>query len=627
MRMWFLYLLLAFGFSCSSYGQELTTSCLPVFDRSQFESKDATGPFDFDYHRLEIAVDPAVNFLQSKVTTYFTAKEDGLTTIRFDLSSALVVTGVEANGTALIYTHSGNSIQITLPLLMMMDDRDSLSISYEGTPVSTGFGSFELGVHSGAPILWTKSQPYGAQDWWPCKQDLTDKIDSVDLLISVPVGNQVASNGVLVSRVVDSGTELFHWRHRHSIANYLIAFSVTNYTDFTDIIELPDGTDVSVVNYVYPETLNAWLAVSGHTEQSMLLFSEWFGNYPYANEKYGHAQYGTSGGMEHQTISFMSGPSKTLIAHELAHQWFGNLLTCGSWSDIWLNEGFATYLAALVYEQTDKSQWEFFKSNSRASITSSGSGSTFIADTMDIGDLFDYRLVYQKGAFLLHMLRWELGDATLFNSLSNYVQDTSLRNSFVRTTNFQEHLELESGKDLEEFFQDWFYGQGFPSHSVNVIQEGGRLRVKVEQNQSHSSVDFFELTLPLYVSGDEGDSTFRLPLVQGVNYYDLTFPYEIKEAFVDPEIWLVSANNSLNLERRDIIPSIYPNPVTDALSVNLNTIPDVLKVCDLKGDVVSEVKPTGLFTTLNVSDLSDGVYRIQITYFDGTTESLPFLKQ
>ena len=151
------------------------------------------------------------------------------------------------------------------------------------------------------------------------------------------------------------------------------------------------------------------------------------------------------GGMEHTTMSFMGSWSRGLIAHELAHQWFGNKITCGSWEDIWLNEGFATYLDGLVYENFDGqdvfSQWRKAVVNS---VTSSPSGSTFVTDTTSVSRIFNSRLSYRKGAMILHMLRYKIGDDNFFQGVKNYLADPTLAYSYAKTEDLQRHLEATS---------------------------------------------------------------------------------------------------------------------------------------------------------------------------------------
>lgn len=620
---WLLLFALIFCYTNDFLAQDYRRPCVHW---NSTETKSNSLPFKISYHRFELEIDPALADIKGSVTSYFTAQEDMLSDIRFDLSSALVVDSVVANGTELLYTHTSDVLSITLPLLMNQGTMDSLTVFYHGTPNSSGYGSFESSTHAGAPVLWTLSEPYGSKDWWPCQQNLINKIDSVDFSVRVPTPNVVASNGVLVNREVQGAFETFHWKHRYPIAHYLIAFAVSNYDIVDLVLEMEDGMDIPLQNFLYPETAVHWNGVTQHTEDAMNLFAKRFGPYPYRQEKYGHAQYGASGGMEHQTMSFMSVPSKSLISHELAHQWFGNLITCASWRDLWLNEGFATYAEYLMYEHVNDPYAKPFLGYMINSICSLPGGSTYVVDTVNVGNLFDARLVYQKGAMILHMLRWELGDEAFYEVMSNYANNPALQNGFATTDDFKDEIELKTGADWSEFFADWFYGQGYPSHEVKARQEGGRLLVQVKQTQSHASVDCFELTLPLRVYSPERDTVFRVPITTDQSSAEFEIPFFASGAEVDPDFWIISKNNSIDFERRNVLSEVYPNPVGTSLWVNSAKSIERLRIVDEKGAVLVERLNPGLLTNFDVCELSGGAYRVLLNYVDGERESLPFIK-
>lgn len=205
-----------------------------------------------------------------------------------------------------------------------------------------------MGCDNEKKVLWTLSEPYGARDWWPTKQTLNDKIDSCDIFVTTPSGYKVGSNGILLNVVQDGNNVIHHWKHIHAEPAYLIAIAVADYSEYIDWVPLDSGDSLMVLEYVYPCNLLSAQLQTTDIIPTMQFFIELFGDFPF--EKYGHAQFGWGGGMEHSSMTFVGGFNHGLLAHELAHQWFGDKITCGSWQDIWLNEGFATYLEGLTYD-------------------------------------------------------------------------------------------------------------------------------------------------------------------------------------------------------------------------------------------------------------------------------------
>jgi len=581
----YLLLHICFLFSLLGYGQQTEFSGLDYMkgivkseqknasEKLSYKANPNTVNYDIKYHRLEWEVDPSKAEINGKVTTYFNALQD-MDQITFDLSNNLIVSKVSQGSLDLSFSQNDqDELIINLPVTQKQNVLDSLSITYSGNPVSSGFGSFEISTHGNnfTPVLWTLSEPYGAKGWWPCKQDLIDKIDSIDVFIKHPVAYKAASNGLLLSETNDGGKTLTHWRHRYPIPAYLIAIAVTNYEVYKDNSTL----DFDIVNYVYPENLNFAKTSTAVTPDIMNLFNTLFEMYPFADEKYGHAQFGWGGGMEHTTMTFMGGWSRGLIAHELAHQWFGNKITCGSWEDIWLNEGFATYLDGLVYENFDGNtaftQWRKSLVNN---ITSQSSGSTFVSDTTSVSRIFNSRLSYKKGAMILHMLRYKLGDEAFFGGIKNYLADPKLAYSYAQTKDLQGHLELTSGEDLNEFFNDWFYGEGYPQYEVIWSQNDTdkMIHFQVNQNQSHSSVSFFEMPLPVTVIGSGGRSEMlRLEVSEDKQTFVLQLDFDVISIQVDPETQLISKNNNavLGMDEETLNRNIavYPNPVNNLLTI------------------------------------------------------------
>ena len=580
-----------------------------------------TGNYDVKYQRLEFTVDPNVAFISGDVTSYFEAKEN-MDEITFELTDNMVVSQVLQRGNPLSFVqNSDDEVVITFPQTQNIGVLDSLTISYSGNPISSGFGSFEQSTHNGDPIIWTLSEPYGAKGWWPCKQDLNDKIDLIDIFITTPTHNAsneeyiAVSNGMEQSQVVNGNNKTTHFRHQHPIPAYLVAIAVTNYEIYSHVVP-NNGNPFDVVNYVYPEDLAYAQANTGVTVDIMNLFTNLFEEYPYADEKYGHAQFGWGGGMEHTTVSFMGGFSRGLIAHELAHQWFGDKITCGSWKDIWLNEGFATYLAGLVIEDFDgDSSFRAWRSDKINNITSQTDGAVYIPDqdTTNVGRIFSGRLSYNKPSMVLHMLRRKLGDAIFYQGMKDYLSNANYAYGYAKTPDFIDVMENVSGMDLSEFFNDWIYYEGYPSYTISWNQiNATQVSVTIDQSQSHPSVTYFEAPVPIRLHGANNEvlDVVLDNVSDGENFLvDVTFPVSL--ILFDPELHLISKNNSVVLDVEDYTVAskffIVPNPVKFNFQIQKPTdvVVTKIQVYDSLGRMIFEPEVEDI---INVDSISSGLY-------------------
>ncbi|MEA2042523.1 MAG: M1 family aminopeptidase [Bacteroidota bacterium] len=581
--------------------------------------------YDVKFWRLDLNIDPGVYEISGSVTVYFQVTTDGFDQMFFDLQDNMTVSDIQFHESSLSYTHTGDEIQVTLPGTIPSGTLDSLTIDYEGVPENSGFGSFMQDYHNGNPIIWTLSEPYGAKTWWPCKQSLDDKADSVDIIVHMPVGNKAASNGLLVSEEITGDIKTDIWQHRHPITTYLIAVAVTNYDVYSDYAELGDGSSVEILNYVYPENLLSAQEQTPDVIDVLEFFSTQFIDYPYKDEKYGHAQFGWGGGMEHQTMSFMGGFSHRLMAHELAHQWFGDYVTCGSWEDIWLNEGFATYLEGMTIEQgldngayEDFSEWREVKI---ASIISDPGGSVFVDDTTSVSRIFNSRLSYSKGAMVLHMLRQTVGDEVFFLSLQNYLTDPEIADGYATTPQLKNHFEAVYPESLDYFFQDWIYNEGYPIYSPEFNSNSSSSGIlTLEQTSSHNSVDFFALPVPVLFQGAGSvDSLIVFDNTFSGEEFSVDLDFDITNIIIDPASNLVASYTEIAYVEPLSNSSfkLYPNPVNEVFTIKKlsGDLINEIEVVNLSGKVIEVVSfndLNGEYIEVDVSKLSSGVYFVKI---------------
>lgn len=504
--------------------------------------------YDVKYHRMEWTVSPLVRYISGTVTTYFVPAGTGFNQMYFDLSNSLTVSSVTYHGTSCAFSQlSSQELLITLPLTLPVGVQDSVTVSYAGVPPNTGFGSYATqNVCSNAvPAMWTLSEPYGARDWWPCKQDLNDKIDHIDVYITTPAPYKGIANGLMLSQTTSGSNITYHWRHNYPIPAYLIAIAVSDYSVNETTLPLTTG-NLFMANYLYPCSSSSATAINSTLQPVMQLFINLYGSYPFSAEKYGHAQFGWGGGMEHSTVSFMGGFSHSLIAHELAHQWFGDKVTCGSWADIWLNEGFATYSEGMTYENgLGTNTWANWKQSKINSVTSQSGGSVWVDDTSSVSRIFSSRLSYDKGALLLHALRWKLGDVPFFQGVNNYLSDPARAYGYGLTAHLKSHLEAVSGQDLTEFFADWYYGQGYPTYTIVWSQDGSQqVTVQLFQTPSHASVSFFNIPVPIRFNGPSGQNVTLVfdPTSNGQTFTE-QLNFTVTSVEFDPQRWLCAKSN------------------------------------------------------------------------------------
>lgn len=585
-------------------------------DRNQVDLEDVT------YLAAFWNIDPAIRYISGSIKYSFTVSSLSYDSFRVNLSDSLEVLNVLRQGTSLGFSHEMDQLSISM-LGMAFGDTATVQIFYQGEPGNSGFGSYVTGnTNAGDPVMWTLSQPFGASDWWPAKESFSDKIDSSDYFITVPAGNKAAGVGKLVE--VDSSSSvshIYHWKHRYPIAAYLIATAVTNYVEIRRVVPLQEG-NLELLNYCYPAQVGEWDWQQTEVIEMLQYFDSLFTPYPFMLEKYGHAQFGWGGGMEHQTMSFMADLGPWLTSHELGHQWFGDAITCASWKDIWLNEGFATYVTGVFFERFNPPAFYYWKKNVRDEILSLPGGSVIVDDTNSVNRIFDGRLSYAKGAFVLHMLRKTLGDQTFFEGLRNYLNETDFQYDFVETSNFQNSIETTSGENLDVFFDQWILGEGYPNIDVKWMATEDGLYVHLSQTSSIGS-KIFTTQVPLRLLGASDSTTIFLSIDQAETYYLLKPGFSVASIKVDPESdWLARYN--LTLLTADAPPKdqveVYPNPVTSDFFVKFPTgqLPQSISMVQADGKQiqasVSIDKDLGLYKLGLIESPSSGVYYVQLNY-------------
>ncbi|MEP6747340.1 MAG: M1 family aminopeptidase [Bacteroidota bacterium] len=534
----------------------------------------ASNNFDVTFYRCEWAIDPNIRFITGKVTSYFTVTSAS-DKIVFDLSDTLSVDSIIYHGNQLGFTKIGNDgLQLEFTVTLDAGKKDSVSIYYKGVPrANTGSKPFVQTTHDGVPVIWTLSEPYGAKEWWPCKNGLNDKADSLDIIIVSPSAYKGVANGVLKSESIQGGAKTVYFKHRYPIATYLLGIAVTNYITDIDSIQLGDKMMPVLLN-AYPENENTFNYVTYVAKQCLPVFSKLFGEYPFIKEHYSQTQCGFGGGMEHQTNTFTGDSWNQTTAHELGHHWFGDNVTCGSWQDIWLNEGFANYTQFIFVQNFDTTLIMAHLHYYLDLITSLPGGSVFVTDTTSAARIFDNRLTYAKGGYVVHMLRGILGDSIFFRGLRQYLNDPIVKNKFATTIDLERNLEQVSGKNLKTFFQKWIYGEGYPNYNCTWTQNSNHwIKVQMNQTTSDPSVSFYDMPVQLQFKNSSRDTIITVNNQRTGETFWVNPGFTADTMIIDPNYWILAKYRIVKkIPAQSVLPNdikIYPNPATDHVFVSL----------------------------------------------------------
>lgn len=571
-----------------------------------------------DIHHADLSfwADPSQEYIKGRAALYFRTLSSG-DTLAFYLHDSLLVKEARFRGVLLNPLRPGGHLLI-FPLFTFLPSGvfDSIIIQYEGKPgMIAGQKAFFTSLHNQKPYLWTLSEPYGAPAWWPCKLNLDDKIDSLKVSLSHPPAYRSASNGMLISEKRNDTLTTTVWKHRYPIVPYLVAIAAGTYAVYEEAISTPSGI-IRVLNFAYPADSATVRQATNALQPVYLLFDSLFGPYPFIHERYGHLQCPMGGGMEHQTLTFAGPFSHHVLSHELAHSWFGNKVTTGSWKDIWLNEGFATYATGLTYQYLFGGKyWKPWKRETIAAVCSQPGGSVYVDDTTHVNRIFDARLSYHKAALLLHMIRWLTGDEAFFDALRTYLGYPGLSYGFARTTDLMSIFEETSGLSLAGFMNQWFYGEGYPSYTLRWgMTMMDTLQITLFQQTSHPSVPFYDIPIEILLKNNYQDTLITLYPSYNGQEFRLPLSFVPDSLIFDPELRIISYANQI-LGSGNMLDNhkftIYPNPTSDVVLIQGPQLPAQITLWDASGRVMM-FKETVLPAEISVRHLKPGLYVLSI---------------
>jgi len=582
---------------------------------------------DITYYGLDLTVTTNPNYLSGNVTIGVRVDTLSINSCFLDLQNALSVNSLLLNGSPAVYSHTNHKLNVTLDRTYIEGEDFTLKVFYQGVPGTSGFGSFMFGTHAGTPIIWTLSEPYGAPDWFPCKDTPADKADSSDVWITVADNFVAVSNGTLEYVTNNgNGTKTYYWKNSYTIAHYLISLAITNYHQYDTYFHYGQNDSMVITHFVYPENFNSIKVYLDETADMLEVFSDRYGPYPFINEKYGHAEIGWGGAMEHQTCSSMGFWGTGVVSHELAHQWYGDMITCKDWHHIWLNEGFATYSEAVYIEAKNGKAAYNTKIAGEMNYAKTAQGTIYVQDITNIWEIFNGPRSYAKGACVLHMLRGVVGDSTFFDIMRTYSSHPSVSYGVAVTEDFQAIAESVYGQSLNYFFQQWIYGVNYPRYSVgwSKIALGGdvyRIDLNITQVVNPNPA-FFTMPVQIKVNFTSGDTIVTLfndAQSQNFEFDVIGNPVSIN---FDPGNWILKTLQSLT-EVEDIYQPLsysleqnYPNPFNPktVIGYQLPVSGNVsLKVFDILGNEVAtlvngQVDAGKHKVDFDASGLNSGVY-------------------
>jgi aminopeptidase N len=427
----------------------------------------------------------------------------------------------------------------------------------------------------------------------------------------------------------------YEWKHRHPIDYYLISVSIAEYIEY-NVFANPVGAPAPILiqNYIYnnPGTLPNFQAEIEETAAFLELYYELYGPYPFEDEKYGHCMAPISGGMEHQTMTTQGFFEKGLTSHELGHQWWGDNVTCASWADIWVNEGFASYSEYLMLEHLYPAEKDQNMLDAHTDVMTQTGGSVWVLDSLNESRIFSGRLTYNKGSALVHTLRFMLNDDALFFNAFRDFQNT-FADSVAKGTDIRDALATASGIDLTDVFDQWYFGEGYPTYSARWNLVGNDLYMEITHTASKAVVTP-TFTNPIEVRFSRTgapDTTIRFPITYNIDQYFIPNIGDVDYIVgIDPNNWIINKVGSIindptftelltTNELTDTKIEVYPNPTDAMINVSIDGANEerTASLTDLSGRAIlsTEIQNDA---NIDISAINPGIYLMTILSKNGT---------
>jgi len=596
--------------------------------------------YDVKFYHIDIEVSNLSTYIKgSAIILVEIIHTSPLTQLVLDAGNYLYIDSVTVNKENSEFIHSGQKLTIKLKKNYNQGEMASIIVHYNarGNTEERVAGIYNAQSTAwGEPVTWTLSEPLASRNWFPCKQVLTDKADSVYVYITTEAHLKAGSNGLLkAERKIADNKIRYEWKSIYPVAYYLISFAVGEYRDYSFYAPINNSNDsILIQNFIYDD--NAFLTQNKSridaTSEMMQLFTELFGQYPFKDEKYGHCIVPSGGGMEHQTMTTLENFSFTLVSHELAHQWFGNYVTCATWQDIWINEGFASYAEYIAYQylesQAQADRW-MNDAHNYSKFQSGGSIYVPLEEARSVERIFDYRLSYKKAAAIIHMIRYIINDDSLFfKTLRNFI--TVYGNDNATGENFRELLNINTGIDFTDFFDQWYYGEGHPVFNIRWEHQNDTLQIQSLQTGS-SSTSLFNIPLTFKIEGEKIDTTIIVSHDNPYHEWKIFIPGKVTNINADPEHYILAEiningkNSETNFDPRPTISDPSFTSFSIQLNPSLSGIYNTFIISE-DGEIAYSGEANSDSTEISISEHPAGNYTLLLTH-NHNLYIYPFVKE
>lgn len=610
-------------------------------DQSVVEtSMDSFHTYNVLHYRLDLLFPFENRSFSGRVNAVCLSEQDSLDHVVFHMVE-LTADSVFVNGRSADFVQQSGEIRISWGPFIESDDSFDVSICYHGAPQNGGFYFYSM-------CAYTYGEPVETRYWFPCKDVPWDKA-TVELHVTVPLGVEVASIGLLEGREIDLDGlwETFHWRTDYPVASYLVCVTMSDqYACWSDWYVTPEGDSIELVYYVFARDSAIAKKDFIHMVDAISFFSERFGAYPF--EKYGMAEVEpfVMGGMEHQTMSTINSRwirgtrlYENGLVHELAHMWWGDAVTLNDWTAIWLNEGFATYSEVLFSEsQYGQDSFQDKMANSKQLYLDQIRRSDFPLYDPPADQLFNSGIVYNKGSWILHMLRTVVGEEHFWPILSDYFDTYCYGNASV--PDFQSICETVSEMDLDWFFNQWIYQKGYIQAEygwASRLLESGEYAFVLSVSQVQKEAPVFRMPLDVHIEGEKSSHDTTVWIDQSSHHFMFTLDFEPSNVVLDPDGWVLmdaeyvqdSFYRSSEIPEKFALFQNFPNPFNE-MTVIYYDLPNSrqsweidLTVYDLRGRrvrvLLEEKEGFGRYWTVwdGTDDLGNvlptGIYFIELS--------------